>query len=199
MGGKAMRRQCATLALCSVWLASSWSWAHAATASPFRGSPASPRSLPADSVPAFGILDDNGNLVPMPPIPAGAPRRAPGTAPESTAPGPSLGMSVEAARAAIDACAAAGYRIGVAIIDSVGEARVLLTADGSDGSHVFVAMRKSLTALRFEMPQFACQRASAERSGIARARHAKYVRYGWCAAHHATRRSHRRHRRQRRR
>jgi len=151
-GGKAMRRQCATLALCSVWLASSWSWAHAATASPFRGSPTSPRSLPADNVPAFGILDDNGNLVPMPPIPAGAPRRAPGTAPESTAPGPSLGMSVEAARAAIDACAAAGYRIGVAIIDSVGEARVLLTADGSDGSHVFVAMRKSLTALRFEMP-----------------------------------------------
>jgi uncharacterized protein GlcG (DUF336 family) len=28
----------------------------------------------------------------------------------------------------------------------------MLTADGSDGSHVFVAMRKALTALRFEMP-----------------------------------------------
>ena len=28
----------------------------------------------------------------------------------------------------------------------------MLTADGSDGSHVFVAMRKALTALSFEMP-----------------------------------------------
>ena len=28
----------------------------------------------------------------------------------------------------------------------------MLTADGSDGSHVFVAMRKALTALAFRMP-----------------------------------------------
>ena len=28
----------------------------------------------------------------------------------------------------------------------------MLTADGSDGSHVFVAMRKALTALQFQMP-----------------------------------------------
>jgi uncharacterized protein GlcG (DUF336 family) len=28
----------------------------------------------------------------------------------------------------------------------------MLTADGSDGSHVFVAMRKALTALKFKMP-----------------------------------------------
>jgi uncharacterized protein GlcG (DUF336 family) len=28
----------------------------------------------------------------------------------------------------------------------------MLTADGSDGSHVFVAMRKALTALIFKMP-----------------------------------------------
>ena len=27
----------------------------------------------------------------------------------------------------------------------------MLTADGSDGSHVFVAMRKALTALKFKM------------------------------------------------
>jgi uncharacterized protein GlcG (DUF336 family) len=40
----------------------------------------------------------------------------------------------------------------VAVIDSAGEARALLTADGSDGSHVFVAMRKALTALTFETP-----------------------------------------------
>jgi len=40
----------------------------------------------------------------------------------------------------------------VAVIDSAGEARALLTADGSDGSHVFVAMRKALAALAFQMP-----------------------------------------------
>jgi uncharacterized protein GlcG (DUF336 family) len=36
------------------------------------------------------------------------------------------------------------------VVDSVGEARALLTADGSDGSHVFVAMRKAITALEFK-------------------------------------------------
>ena len=61
-------------------------------------------------------------------------------------------LAVEAARAAVEACAAAGYRVGAAVVDSVGEARALLTADGADGSHVFVAMRKALVALRFEMP-----------------------------------------------
>jgi hypothetical protein len=35
--------------------------------------------------------------------------------------------------------------VGVTVVDSVGEARAMLTADGSDGSHVFVAMRKALT------------------------------------------------------
>ncbi len=113
--------------------------------------PASARSLPADNVPPFGILDDDGNFVPLPALRAGGPH-APAAEPESSAPGPSLVQALEAARAAVETCAAAGFRIGAAVIDSVGEARAMLTADGSDGSHVFVAMRKALTALRFEMP-----------------------------------------------
>jgi uncharacterized protein GlcG (DUF336 family) len=124
----------------------------AATEGPFHDRPASARSLPADNLPPFGMLDERGNLVATPPMPAGALHRGPGSAPESSARGPTLALAIEAARAAVDSCAAAGYRIGVTVVDSVGEARAMLTADGADGSHVFVAMRKALTAVTFRMP-----------------------------------------------
>jgi uncharacterized protein GlcG (DUF336 family) len=133
-------------------LAASCALTFAATDNGFHDKPASPRSLPADNLPPFGMLDDSGHLVPMPPIPAGALHRGPGSPPESTARGPSLKLAVTAAQAAVDSCTAAGYRVGAAVIDSAGEARAMLTADGSDGSHVFVAMRKALTALTFKMP-----------------------------------------------
>jgi uncharacterized protein GlcG (DUF336 family) len=120
--------------------------------SPFHDQPASPRSLPADNLPPFAMLDDQGNLIPTPNIPASALNRGGNTPPESTAAGPNLDQATIIARAALDSCKAAGYRVGVAVIDSAGEARVMLTADGSDGSHVFVAMRKALVALEFAMP-----------------------------------------------
>jgi uncharacterized protein GlcG (DUF336 family) len=118
----------------------------------FHDQPASPRSLPADNLPPFGMLDDSGRLIPTPPMPAGGLHRGPGSPAESTARGPTLDLATAAARAAVDYCTAAGYRVGSAVIDSVGEARAMLTADGSDGSHVFVAMRKALAALKFNMP-----------------------------------------------
>jgi uncharacterized protein GlcG (DUF336 family) len=98
------------------------------------------------------MLDDSGKLIPAPPMPPGGLHRGPGSPPESTARGPSLTLAIEAALAAVESCGAAGFRVGVAVVDSVGEARAMLSADGSDGSHVFVAMRKALTALTFEMP-----------------------------------------------
>jgi uncharacterized protein GlcG (DUF336 family) len=104
------------------------------------------------------MLDDNGQLVPTPPMPPGGLHRGPGSPAESTARGPTLQIAIAAAHAAVDSCAAAGYRIGAAVIDSAGEARALLSADGSDGSHVFVAMRKALTALTFNMPSSAASR-----------------------------------------
>jgi uncharacterized protein GlcG (DUF336 family) len=121
---------------------------------PFHDKPASPRSLPADNLPPFNMLDDKGNLIPLPPMPTGAGElhRGPNSPPESTARGPNLKLASEAAQAAVKACGVAGYRVGVAVIDSSGEARAMLTADGSDGSHVFVAMRKALTALAFAAP-----------------------------------------------
>lgn len=120
---------------------------------PFHDAPASPQSLPADNLPPFRMLDGQGRLVPIPPMPPGAGmHRGAGSPPESTAQGPSLAAAIEAARAAVETCRIAGYRVGVAVIDSVGEARAMLTADGADGSHVFVATRKALTALAFGMP-----------------------------------------------
>jgi hypothetical protein len=38
------------------------------------------------------------------------------------------------------------------VVDSSGEARAMLTANGADGSHVFVAQLKALTAATFKMP-----------------------------------------------
>jgi uncharacterized protein GlcG (DUF336 family) len=127
-------------------------WTCAAADSVFHDAPDSPRSLPADRLPPFGMLDGGGRLVPTPPIPAGGLHRGPGSPPESTARGPTLDLAMEAALAALKSCSAAGYRVGVTVVDSVGEARAMLTADGSDGSHVFVAMRKALTAVTFAMP-----------------------------------------------
>ena len=102
-------------------------------------------------MPPFGMLGDDGKLVPTPPLSALKLHRGPGSPPESTAEGPSLSLAMAAARAALDACGSAGYPVGATVIDSAGEARAMLTADKSDGSHVFVAMRKALAALAFKM------------------------------------------------
>jgi uncharacterized protein GlcG (DUF336 family) len=62
-----------------------------------------------------------------------------------------LQEALAAARAAVESCHEAGFRVGVAVLDSVGEIRAMLTADGADGSHVFVGARKALTALAFKV------------------------------------------------
>jgi uncharacterized protein GlcG (DUF336 family) len=135
-------------------------------ASPFHDKPASPQSLPGDNLPPFGMLDAEGKLIPVPDIPASLLHRGPGAPPESTAPGPRLALALEAARAALTACEKSGYRTGVTVIDSVGEARAMLTADGSDGSHVFVAMRKALAALAFKSASSAAHEAVTRDSSL---------------------------------
>ena len=83
-------------------------------AGPEDDKPASPRSLPTDNLPPFGMLDDNGHLVPVP-SPAEMARAAgsehPPAPPRAAAPGPSLALATEAARAAVDACAKQGVAI----------------------------------------------------------------------------------------
>jgi uncharacterized protein GlcG (DUF336 family) len=143
--------------------------AFAAAESPFHDQPASARSVPADNLPPFDMLDEQGNLLPTPPMPAGALNRGPGSAPETSVRGPTLAMAIAAARGAVERCSTAGYRVGVAVVDSAGEARALLTADGADGSHVFVAVRKALLALTFGMPSSeARQRVLKDKASLAR-------------------------------
>jgi uncharacterized protein GlcG (DUF336 family) len=121
--------------------------------SPFHELSAGPRALPGDRLPPFAMLDDQGalNLEP-PPLPPGVHLPKPGDPPESTAPGPSLADAVRAAQAALRTCSALGYRTGAVVVDSKGELRAGLTADGADGSHIFVAMRKTEVARLFGMP-----------------------------------------------
>ncbi|MBU6267039.1 MAG: heme-binding protein [Sphingomonadales bacterium] len=128
----------------------------AAPGSPFRDAPAGPRSLPGDNLPPFAMLAEDGQVaLDPPPLPPGAALPRPFGPPESTAPGPRLGPATRMALAALRACERSGHRVGVVVIDSAGEARAMLTADGADGSHVFVAMRKAEVALRFAMPSAA--------------------------------------------
>src|ERR1700722_9357519 len=123
-------------------------------AGPQDDKPASPRSLPTDALPPFGMLDDNGHLIPVPsPAAMAAAAASEPAAPPApaAAPGPSLEVATEGARAAVESCARQGVAIAAAVIDSQGKPRAMLMAEGSIGS-VFVAMRKAVAALTFQMP-----------------------------------------------
>ncbi len=113
--------------------------------------PASPASLPGDTLPPFGMLDASGNLTPQPVRPpgkGGPPARRP---PVQTR-GPAIDLAIEAARAAVDTCAAGGFYIGASVIDTSGQPRAMIEAEGSDGGHVYVGVRKALVALAFKIP-----------------------------------------------
>jgi uncharacterized protein GlcG (DUF336 family) len=120
-------------------------------AGPQDDKPASPRSLPTDALPPFGMLDDNGHLVPVPRPAAMAAAQEPAAPAPAAVPGPSLKVATEGARAAVETCAKQGVAIAVAVIDSQGKPRAMLMAEGSIGS-VFVAMRKAVAALTFQIP-----------------------------------------------
>jgi uncharacterized protein GlcG (DUF336 family) len=95
------------------------------------------------------MLDDKGQLVPMPPEFVGR-RHEPTNVPESKVRSPTLDLAIAAARAAVADCTSRGYLGAATVVDSAGEARAMLSADGSDGSHVFVAHRKAITAVAFK-------------------------------------------------
>jgi len=113
--------------------------------------PASPASLPGDTLPPFGMLDSAGKFTPPPPPRPGGAARATRRPPVSIR-GPALDLAIEAARAAVDTCAAGGFYVGATVIDTSGQPRAAVEAEGSDGGHVYVAVRKALVALTFKMP-----------------------------------------------
>jgi uncharacterized protein GlcG (DUF336 family) len=122
------------------------------TGHPWQDLPASPRSLPGDNLPPFGMLDEHGTLPPPPHLPPGTVLHDPAGPPERTARGPHMHEAEAIVRAAVLACAAKGYAVGAAVVDTKGEARAMLSGELSDGSHVFVAMRKAQVAIAFRMP-----------------------------------------------
>jgi uncharacterized protein GlcG (DUF336 family) len=105
--------------------------------------PADPTRLPGDNPPPSGRR--------MGPPPGAAVGRPPPEA-GSDAPSPPLALALEAAQAALAACAADGYKVGVSVIDSAGQPRVALSADGATGGHVYTGVRKGLAALAFKTP-----------------------------------------------
>lgn len=117
--------------------------------------PASPASLPGDTLPPFGMLDNSGKLIPLPTRPAGNNAKG-NAAPQRRGPvhtrGPEMALAIEAARAAVENCEAGGYYIGASVIDTSGKPRAMVESDGSDGGHVYVAVRKALVALTLKMP-----------------------------------------------
>lgn len=77
--------------------------------------------------------------------------------PPDTTLSPPLELGVEAARAAIAACAKDGLRIGVAITDAAGQLRIGLTADGAAPGLIYAAVRKDLAAIAYGAPTSAVQ------------------------------------------
>lgn len=79
--------------------------------------------------------------------PANGPARVP------AAKGPALELAIEAARIAIETCAAdGGQKIGVSVVDSAGVLKVLLAADGTSPRGVASSTNKAVTALHFKAP-----------------------------------------------
>lgn len=102
-----------------------------------------PNSGPNSGFPNdFGRPNDG---LPLPDGPRGPPpQRAP------YARGPSMALALAAAEAAEAACA--GYKVGVAVIDSAGMPKLYHIPDGTTGYHAYTAFRKAWTALSFARP-----------------------------------------------
>jgi uncharacterized protein GlcG (DUF336 family) len=58
-----------------------------------------------------------------------------------------LALAVEAAQAAVDACAAKGFKIGATIVDAAGVPKILMAADGAGPKAVETSEQKAKTAV----------------------------------------------------
>lgn len=85
---------------------------------------------------------------------AAKPAEAPAAGTQQRVPaarGPSLELAVEAARVALETCAAdGGQKIAASVVDSAGVLKVLLAADGASPRGVVSSTNKAVTALNFK-------------------------------------------------
>jgi len=124
-------------------LAAGAAYAQAPVEAPARAS--NPAAFPGD-VSGSGAPNEQQLHVPLGP-PAGT--HAQGLPPPDPTPGPPLNLAVEAAQAAVNACLADGYRVGVAVTDTAGHLKAALSADGVIPSRVYIAIRKDVTVVTF--------------------------------------------------
>ncbi len=83
--------------------------------------------------------------------------------------GPSLSVALKAAEAAIAACDAEAHMpIAVSVVDSIGQPRAQLAADGRRGWHIYNATRKALTAIGFGEPTSKAAADAATTAGAAK-------------------------------
>ena len=61
-------------------------------------------------------------------------------------------LALEAARTALDACKGLDQKVGVSVLDSAGELRLVLAADGAANRGVQNSALKAKAALAFEIP-----------------------------------------------
>jgi uncharacterized protein GlcG (DUF336 family) len=87
--------------------------------------------------------------------------------PAPPAPGPSLALAVEAAQTAISVCTANGYKVSVAVVDSAGVLKVLLSGDGASARSTLVAQRKTATTMAYKMSSAAVVEAAKTDPAIA--------------------------------
>jgi uncharacterized protein GlcG (DUF336 family) len=114
-------------------------------AAPAAASQGDPLLLPADdgTPPLSFMLHPTGGAPPP-----GLPRRSGA----DTTPSVPMNLAYEAARAALDACAASGHMIGAAVVDAAGQLHVGLNADGAPAGRIFMAARKAVAAAAFGKP-----------------------------------------------
>ena len=140
-------------------------------------------ALPGDVLPPFGIPDANNKL---PPYPASGPGNEANlhphnkANPESKASGPSLALSVAGAQVAINECKRRDRLGSAVVVDIAGDIRASMTMDGADGTHVFVAARKALTAIEFEKPsiEVKADAIKGDPGTLRRVKPAMFVQYG---------------------
>jgi uncharacterized protein GlcG (DUF336 family) len=109
-------------------------------------------ALPGDVLPPFGIPDANNKLPPYPNVNGGNLHPYTLSNPESKAVGPPLDIALGGVQAAVNECERRNQLGTAVVVDTAGAIRAALAVDGTDGTHLFVAARKALTAVTFDKP-----------------------------------------------